>query len=130
MEGDPRKNDQRREARRRMFGPNPACMLCGETDPVVFHHTAGHNNDAGLEGPYCLNCHAKAHEALRDASVPIKRGACPTVPERVEAILKAVATYLGLLADSLMRWAGRLRELIDRMDDVVPDWREWGVVQP
>ena len=129
MEADPRGNDLRREQRRRNFGPDAACILCGETDPVAFHHPAGRNNDNALEGPFCLNCHAKAHEALRDVGVVIRRDPSRTMPERAQAVLRALATFFELLARSLHGWATRLGEFIAQLDRSVPGWRNWEVSQ-
>jgi len=91
MEDDPRRNDLRKEQRRRRFGPDAACVMCGETDPVAFHHVAGRSNDDSLESPLCLNCHAKVHEALRDAGVSLETRPRRTLPERIEAVLRALA---------------------------------------
>jgi hypothetical protein len=128
MEADPRLNDLRRETRRRKFGPDASCMLCGETDPVAFHHVAGRNNDPVLEGPVCLNCHAKAHEALRDGGVTLERDTHPTVPERIEAVLRALATFFVLLGHVLWDWAERQAAFVQQLDEAVPDWRSWEVV--
>lgn len=130
MEHDPRLNDLRKEKRRRRLGPDAACMLCGESDPVVLHHTAGRSNDLDLEGPVCLNCHQRAHEALRDGGVDLERGTNPTVPERIEAILRALATFFALLGQVLWDWAERQRALVKAMDEEIPGWRDWEVVQP
>lgn len=130
MEADPRLNDLRKEVRRRKFGPNAACILCGETDPVDFHHVAGRNNDEALEGPLCLNCHAKAHEALRDGDVQLKRWSHPTLPERIEAMLRALATFFALLGQILWTKAERVAAFVRHLDESVPGWREWEVAQP
>jgi hypothetical protein len=130
MEADPRLNDLRKETRRRRFGPDAACMLCGESDPVSFHHMAGRNNDEALEGPVCLNCHAKAHEGLRDAGVALGRGSHPTVPERIEAVLRALSTFFVLLGNVLWEWAERQAAFVRQLDEAVPDWRAWEVVKP
>jgi hypothetical protein len=130
MEADPRLNDLRKETRRRRFGPDAACVLCGESDPVVFHHVAGWTNDKTLEGPFCLNCHAKGHEALRDGGVVLKRDAYPTVPERIEAVLRSLSTFFVLLGHSLWDWAERLAAFVRRLDESVPEWRSWEVVKP
>lgn len=130
MEADPRLNDLRREVRRRKFGPDAACMLCGERDPVSFHHVAGRNNDEALEGPLCHNCHAKAHEGLRDADVTLDRGGNLSVPERIEAVIRSLATFLMLLGQCLWAWAERLRAFVRHLDEAVPAWRAWEVAQP
>jgi Zn ribbon nucleic-acid-binding protein len=125
MEADPRRNDLRKQQRRRRFGPGAVCMVCGEADSVAFHHVPGRNNDEALEGPLCLNCHAKAHEALTDAGVPLQSDRSRTLLERMEAVLRSLATFFDLLARSLQEWANRLGQLISHLDEAVPDWREW-----
>lgn len=130
MEADPRLNDLRKETRRRKFGPDAACMACGESDSVALHHIAGRNNDIDLQGPLCLNCHARAHEGLRDGGVDLQRGANPTVPERIEAVLRALAGFFSLLAQVLWDWAERQRGVIKVMDEAIPEWRHWEVVRP
>lgn len=130
MEADPRRNDLRKEERRRKFGPDARCVVCGEADNVVFHHLAGHNNDEALEGPFCRNHHAKAHEALRDAGVPLRVDAKRTLPERIQAILRALATFFELLANSLHQWANQLAEFVARLDEEVPTWRQWKEARP
>ena len=129
MEADPRRNDLRKEQRRRRFGSDPTCMLCGESDPTAFHHSAGRNNDETLEGPLCLNCHAKAHDALKDAGVPLLADPERTLPERIHAVLRALATFFELLANSFHNWANRLDAFIAYLDRVIPDWRQWEVAR-
>jgi len=129
MEADPRRNDLRKEQRRRKFGPVPVCISCGESDPIAFHEVPGHNNDPTIEGPLCLNCHAKAHEALRDAGVPLGAHPPRTMPERLQAVVRALATFFELLARSLHDWASRLGEFIARLDEEVPTWRQWEVAR-
>jgi Zn ribbon nucleic-acid-binding protein len=124
MEADPRRNDLRKELRRRRFGPGSVCIVCGEADPVAFHHVAGRNNDEEVEGPFCLNCNAKAHEALRDAGVPLRADA-RTMPERLYGVLRALATFFEILARSLHDWASRVGGFIAHLDEAVPDWRQW-----
>jgi hypothetical protein len=125
MEGDPRLNDLRKEQRRRRFGPNAACVVCGESDPVVFHHPSGRKNDETIEGPFCLNCHERAHEALRDAGVPLSAHPPRTMLERLQAVIRALATFIELLGSSLHDWASRLGAFIARLDEEVPTWRQW-----
>jgi Zn ribbon nucleic-acid-binding protein len=125
MEADPRRNDLRKEQRRRRFGADAVCSMCGETDRVAFHHVAGRSNDDSLESPLCLNCHAKVHEALRDAGVSLETRPRRTLPERIEAVLRALATFFELLARSLHNCASGLGEFISRLDEAVPEWRHW-----
>lgn len=127
---DPRRNDLRKERRRRLYGENAACLCCGEVDPSAFHHLAGKENDPALEGPFCLNCHAKGHEALRDAGVDISHDPHRSFPERLEAVIRSLAVLFELLADRLFEWANRLRLFIDALDAHLPAWRELPEAQP
>src|SRR5262245_47931675 len=110
MEADPRLNDLRKELRRRKLGPDACCTWCSESNPTVIniHVIPGRNNDPAMQLMLCQNCHAKAHEALRDAGVPLRRDQLRTVPERAEAVLRALATFFELLSRALDAWAARL----------------------
>ena len=51
------------------------CIYCGNTDPLVVrrrriqeHHFLSRERDSVTE-PVCLNCHAVAHEHIRDAEI-------------------------------------------------------------
>jgi hypothetical protein len=130
MEMDPRRNDLREELLRRRYGEGAVCVCCGESDPVVFHHLAGKHNDSALEGPFCLNCHAKAHEALRAAGVDISHDPQRSFPERLEAVIRSLAVLFQLLAERFFEWANRLREFIDALDTHLPAWRELPEASP
>jgi hypothetical protein len=104
--------------------------MCGESDSVTFHHIAGRNNDEVLEGPVCHNCHLKAHEALRDGGADLERGSHPSLPERIEAVLRGLATFFGLLGEVLWLWAEKFTAFLKRLDLEVPAWREWEEAKP
>jgi hypothetical protein len=132
MEADPRGNDLRKEQRNRRLGSDAACSICGVNDQVVLqrHEIPGRYVDRTMRSLFCANHHLLLHEALRDAGVDISRASNRTVPERIEAVLQALAAFFVVLAASLADWATRLQRLIEHMDVVAPDWRTWEVVQP
>ncbi len=65
------------EALEQLGMEQPRCIYCGNTDPLVVrprrivnHHIFGDERDSTTVFA-CLNCHAVAHEDLRDAEVPM-----------------------------------------------------------
>jgi hypothetical protein len=126
METDPRGNDRRRILRRREFGVEPACVFCGKTEPIAFHHVAGAANDPDLEGPVCLNCHAVNHEEMRRLGVPLSRTPPRSLLEKIEALLRGLAAFFRLLAESALDFAERLAALIRALDVHLPAWRDLG----
>jgi hypothetical protein len=88
------------------------CRYCGNTDPLLVHprriadhHIFGHKRDV-LTVPVCLNCHAVAHEHLRDADVPMTSEREPTKFAR--AIFRALAVHFSLLAKACWRFAKKM----------------------
>ena len=88
-------------------------MYCGNTDPLVVrrrrienHHIFGRNRDP-LEVTSCLNCHAVAHEALRDADVPMTAEQDPKKFAR--SIFRLLAVHFSLLAKACWRFARRMQ---------------------
>ena len=90
------------------------CIYCGCTDPLLVrprriqgHHNFGLERDA-FTSPTCLNCHAVAHEDLRDAEVPMT---CEREPTKfARAIFRALAVHFSLLAKACWRFAKRMEE--------------------
>ena len=123
MEKNPRDNDRRRIQRRREFGPSPICLLCGENDPVAFHHIAGAANDEELEGPVCVNCHLRLHEDLRILGTDLRRQPRALV-EKIHEILLGLAVFFRRLADRCGYWAEKLSEFIRALDAHLPEWRD------
>lgn len=104
-----------RDARRKAelveetHGDKLRCIYCGNTDPLVVrprriqaHHIFGCQRDS-FTAPVCLNCHAVAHEDLRDADVPMISEGEPT--EFARAIFRALAVHFSLLAKACWRFA-------------------------
>jgi hypothetical protein len=88
------------------------CQYCGNTDHLIVrprriqdHHIFGDERDS-MTVPACLNCHAVAHEDLRDAEVPMTCEKEPTVFAR--AIFRALAVHFSLLAKACWRFAKKM----------------------
>ncbi len=90
------------------------CIYCGNTDPLLVrprriqaHHIFSCKRDSFTE-PACLNCHAVAHERLRDADVPMVCEKDPTKFAR--AIFRLFAVHFSLLAEACWRFAKRMEK--------------------
>ena len=102
------------EAVEQLGSEEPRCLYCGNTDPLLVrprriqsHHIFGEDRDP-LTVFACLNCHAVAHENLRDAEVPMTHEQQPTKFAR--AIFRALAVHFELLAKACWRFAKRMEE--------------------
>lgn len=102
------------EALEQLGMEQPRCIYCGNTDPLVVrprrivnHHIFGDERDSTTVFA-CLNCHAVAHEDLRDAEVPMSFERKPTAFAR--AIFRALAVHFSLLAKACWRFAKRMEE--------------------
>jgi hypothetical protein len=90
------------------------CLYCGNTDPLVVrprriqnHHIFGDERDSTTV-PVCLNCHAVAHEHLRDAEVAMTCEKEPTAFAR--AIFGALALHFSLLAKACWGFAKKMEK--------------------
>jgi len=109
----PRAARRRAEALEQHGTEQLRCHYCGNTDPllvrprrIVGHHMFSRDRDA-LEVPACLNCHAAAHEDLRDADVAMT---CEKEPTKfARAIFRALAVHFSLLAKACWRFARRMQ---------------------
>jgi hypothetical protein len=88
------------------------CIYCGNADPLVVrprriqdHHFLSRERDSVTE-PVCLNCHAVAHEHIRDVEVAMKCERDPVVFAR--AIFRLLAVHFSLLADACWRFAKKM----------------------
>lgn len=132
MEHDPIQNDARRARRERALGPNAACALCGVTSPeslirvnrslLEAHHVVTQAHDDALTLPVCRNCHALLTEAQLRHAVTFQQ--CPTIPERIAAILTALSAFFHTLGDTFAAWAASLTAFIGALDAHYPAWRE------
>ena len=102
------------ELRERNGGDEVRCIYCGHTDPLVVrprriegHHFLSRERDS-VTAPVCLNCHAAAHELIRDANIPMKCEKDPTELARAEFQLLAV--HFSMLSDTCRRLAKKLEK--------------------
>jgi hypothetical protein len=136
---DPLKNELRRSRRKDRVEGLGVCTFCGETDFEVLaprkvrrsllnaHHIVLGRNDEELELILCLNCHAKAHAGMLAIHIDPKAQP-PGMLERLSIVLRALASFFGQLAHSVVRWAERIDDLIGALDANFPAWRELGEV--
>jgi hypothetical protein len=82
----------------------------------------GREHEGDLTIILCKNCHARATEGQLREEVPL--GAASNLPDRVAAILDALAAFFRFLADSFNRLAGQVRSSMGKLDAEVPEWRE------
>lgn len=102
------------EAMEKLGVEQARCIYCGNTDPLLVsprriqdHHPFGKDRDEATVMA-CLNCHAGAHEGLRDADVPMTCEKEPTLFAR--AIFRALAVHFSLLAEACRRFAKRMEK--------------------
>lgn len=134
MSGDPVGNDVRKVRRARRLGPDAVCVRCGVRDPVQLiragrslleeHHVAGYVNDPALTVVVCRNCHAELSEAQRDDALDLRFRADKMSLERLEGVLRGLAEFFALLAESLGGWADELAGTVTRLDRDFSGWRE------
>ena len=107
-----RRERRRQAAFERLGSNNPACVICGENDPLVLekHHLEGQAFGDTLV-PICRNCHRKLSDIQKDHPKQITE-----IPDALEII----AHFLLGLADLFAFLVGKLREfaqqLIERAD--------------
>jgi len=88
------------------------CIYCGHTDPLVVrprriqeHHFVSRERDS-VTAPVCLNCHAVAHEHIRDANIAMRCEKNPTALAR--AMFQLLAVHFSLLAVTCRRLAKQM----------------------
>jgi hypothetical protein len=88
------------------------CIYCGHTDPLVVrprriqeHHFLSRERDS-VTVPVCLNCHAAAHERIRDANIAMRCEKDPTELARAELLLLAI--HFSQLSDTCRRLAKKM----------------------
>jgi hypothetical protein len=90
------------------------CIYCGHTDPLVVrprriqeHHFISRERDS-VTAPICLNCHAAAHERIRDANISMT---CENDPKAfASAVFRLLAVHFSLLALACRRFAKRMEK--------------------
>ena len=133
-EPDPVKADRRRSRKRAKLPADPACCICGETDPDVLEvqHVLGEETAPDMTVVLCRNDHARQTGAQHDQqSLPLPGPARrrDTIVEVVERILRGLAVFAHSLAQALVGYADGLRAMVTGLDLDHPDWRERGWAQ-
>ena len=120
---NPKRTARRVAKQRRRLPPDARCVACGESAPEALecHHVMGRAHQRDLTAPLCRNCHAKATEEQLREETPLR--ATENLPERLAAILGALAAFFRFLADSLDRLAEQLKAFIGSLDARCPGWR-------
>ncbi len=113
-----------REARRiRRLGPNPSCVICGETRTPILerHHCAGRHNLDRLKVTECRNCHGMHTSQLRDLGVSMEPP--QTLLDQVIAILSGVGKVLADMGARLMECATALVAFRAGLERAYPEWK-------
>jgi hypothetical protein len=124
---DPIRNDVRKARHERRIGADGACVVCGESDRrrlitshrslLERHHLGGASNDPCLVVVVCRNCHAVLSEAQLDSGVDLGRAREHDPLEQLEGVLRGLADFFVLLAESLRRWADLVAASVQGHDD-------------
>jgi hypothetical protein len=137
---NPAQTAARRARRARSLGATTWCVLCPPTNPVTDpmalhavrrdalplalfeqHHVLGRRNAADATVTLCLNHHAIVHEGCREIGADFTKQ--PTVLHVLDVVLRALAVFLRLLAQSFEQWGSTLLPLITQLDSRFPNWR-------
>jgi hypothetical protein len=123
----------RDQQRRRRLPEGAACIVCGESDPVLLtmkgvrrvleaNHVAGRDNDKKLIAPYCLNHHAIMTARQLDVGL-FEDGPAPTILERIERIFLSMGIFFEQLTEACFRWAAQITQVMAVLDAYVTGWR-------
>ncbi|WP_146190647.1 hypothetical protein [Marinicauda salina] len=112
MASPPTPRDERLERQYRRLGTrNPACVVCGESDPfcLELHHIGEqkHNDELAI---VCRNCHRKVTDPQKDRA----HVECDD-PEREQLgrLLCGLSDLFAMIGDSLGAWGRKLLSLDD-----------------
>jgi hypothetical protein len=88
------------------------------------HHLLEETIDRDVKVPLCRNCHALAHEALRDLGIDFKADPeTGTLLHVIQTVLRVLSWFHEQLARFLRSLADRIPALIDALDAAYPTWR-------
>ena len=120
---NPKKTAVREAKRQRRLPPNAVCSTCEESAHVTLemHHPMGTAHEPNLTVPLCKNCHAKATDDQYREGVPLS--ATDSLPDRLAAILGALAAFFRFLADAFNRLQNQVKEFAGKLDLALPGWR-------
>ena len=124
-EPDPADAMLRRERKARRLPPGAACVICGETDPLLLevHHIAGAANDPGSTVVLCLNHHRQQSADQGAAGVDLDSRRTRTLLERIVSWLRGLALFFAMLATGCRDMADRLAAFVEELDANFPGWR-------
>jgi hypothetical protein len=132
MAHDPMNPARRRFRRRRRLGPGARCVSCGVANPdqlttvdrtwLEEHHPYAYAHAPNNTCVLCLNCHALFSAAQVDDGVPLSPQS--TVLERLQAVIAALGSFLGVLGEVLLEWAERIAAFVRGLDQQYGDWRK------
>lgn len=113
------------------LGTDARCIGCGLSNPTQLiakrrsllegHHVLGVQHAPDVVAPVCLNCHALFSAGQVDDGVPLQWQS--TLPERIRAILLALASFLRVLVAFLCGQAERISGFVAGLDSTSTDWR-------
>jgi len=127
IEHDPIGTDARHAERLRRLGPGPhICLFCGIDDPrgilipkplswlkarvprsvLEDHHVLCRNHDPNFVVLLCILCHFKVTQGYLQAGIDMRYE--PNPQKRVAFMLKALAVFFEMLAETLRQWAALL----------------------
>jgi len=88
------------------------------------HHLLEKTIDRDVKVPLCRNCHALAHEALRDLGIDFKTDPeTGTLLHVIQTVLRVLSWFHEQLARFLASLADRIPALINSLDIGYPAWR-------
>ncbi len=129
---DPMNAGRRRHRRRQELGPDARCAGCGETDVSAVrkfkrsvleqHHPFGEAHEPDVTIVLCRTCHAKYTAAQYDDGVPLTPQ--PSTLERLVAANTAFGSFLKQSGENLLGLSDRAKEVVKRLDQKFPDWRD------
>ncbi len=133
MDYHPMNPARRRNRRRQELGPDARCAGCGETDIDALrkvrrsvleqHHPFGEAHEPDATIVLCRTCHAKYSAGQYDDGVPLTPQ--PTMLERWVAVTAATGSFLRKSGETLLAWAERGKDVVRKLDEKHPDWRDW-----
>ena len=125
--------DMRRAQRRRRFGPDARCAICGESDPIALvgsglcygcqveragkpdveqHHVAGrHNSDVTV--PLPLNEHRLASDMQQDLPQRALRNPDSSPLLKASSSIRGFLDILRLIIDRVLGWIPEYLEKLD-----------------
>ena len=126
LDRDPIGNDVRKDQRERRLAEGSACLICGETDPLMLdsHHVLGRAWADQPQVRLCKNHHAVITEDQLDSGLNFAPAGKPAAPDRILVVLEQVALFLIRCGYALLEHAEAFAEWLRSLDTFAPGWRE------